>query len=146
MKYDKCMRNNSCKNCKEKSCEMETLKYHEHITIDYKLDNWNDTINKCRSNYNYANKQKKKEMDVVRYHLLNIKKINKYPIKITCVWHIKNSNSDLDNKSLKSVLDQMQLSGILENDNVKHIQEISYKYLKDTKDYLEMYIDEMNGE
>lgn len=143
MDWNKCMKNGNCKNCKEKSCELETLKYHEHIIIDYKLDNWNDTINKCRSNYNYANKQKKKEMDIVRYHLLGIKQIKRYPIKITCVWHIKNSNSDLDNKSLKSVLDQMQLSGILENDNVKHIQEITYKYLKDNKDYLEMYIDEI---
>lgn len=45
--------------------------------------------------------------------------------------------------SIKSVLDQMQLQGILENDNVKHIQEITYKYLKDMEDYLEMYIDEL---
>ena len=46
----------------------------------------------------------------------------------------------LDNKSLKSVLDQMQLSSILENDNIKHINKITYEAIKDVKDYLEIEI------
>ena len=112
----------------------------EKIIIDYKLDNWNDTIGHCRNNRYGANKQKKKEMDIVRYHLLNVPKITKYPVKLVCTWHIKNMNSDLDNKSLKSVLDQMQLSGILENDNCKHIAEITHKAIKDEKDYLEIEV------
>ena len=35
------------------------------IVFDYEFDNWNDTIAKCRSNYYYANAQKKKEMEYV---------------------------------------------------------------------------------
>lgn len=112
------------------------------IIIDYKLKNWNDTINSCRNNKYGANKEKKKEMDIIRYYLLNIPKIEKYPIELYCKWHITNVNSDLDNKSLKSVLDQMQLSGILENDNSKHISKIIYEAIKDTKDYLEIEIKE----
>lgn len=138
MNYDRCMRNATCKTCSDRlRCNgMENQK----ITIDYKLDNWNETINKCRSNPYYANKQKKKEMDIIRYHLLGIKPIKHYPVKLKCIWHVVNMNSDLDNKSLKSVLDQMQLSGILENDNSKHIEEINHKVVKDTKDYLEIEI------
>ena len=113
------------------------------IVIDYKLENWNDTINRCRNNKYGANTHKKKEMDIVRYHLLNIPKIEKYPIKLNCTWHVVNMNSDLDNKSLKAVLDQMQLSGILENDNCKHISEINHKVIKDTKDYLVIEIEEV---
>lgn len=112
--------------------------------IDYKLDNWNDIINQCRTNKYGANTHKKKEMDIIRYYLLNMPKIRNYPVKLECIWHIKNMNSDLDNKSLKSVLDQMQLSGILENDNCKHINEITHKIIKDENDYLEIEITENN--
>lgn len=106
------------------------------IKIDYKLDNWNETINKSRRNVFIANNSKKKEMAIVKTFLDGIKPITKYPIKINCEWHIKNINSDLDNKSLKAVLDEMQITGILENDNVKHINEINHKAIKDKEDYL----------
>lgn len=111
-------------------------------TIDYKLDNWNDTIAKCRNNKYGANISKKKEMGIVKMFLLNGQKVKKYPVEIHCKWHIKNSNSDLDNKSLKSVLDEMQEIGILENDNIKHINKITYEAIKDNKDYLEIEIKE----
>ena len=113
------------------------------IVIDYKLDNWNDTIAHCRSNKYGANNRKKKEMSVIRYFLLGVKPIKKYPIKLNCTWHVNNFNSDLDNKSLKSVLDCMQKMGILENDNIKHIREINHKAIKDEKDFLEIEIEEM---
>ena len=112
------------------------------IKIDLKLFNWNDTINHCRNNKYSANNIKKKEMEAIGYYLRGIEPIKKYPIKINCEWHIKNVNSDLDNKSIKAVLDQMQVMGILENDNIKHISEINYKAIKDTSDYLILEIEE----
>lgn len=114
------------------------------ITINYKLDNWNEIINLNRRNKFMAAKRKKVEMGYIRYFLTGKHKITHYPIKITCIWHVKNIGSDLDNKSIKSVLDAMQLSEILENDNIAHINEITYKAVKDKKDYLEMIIDETN--
>jgi Holliday junction resolvase RusA-like endonuclease len=112
------------------------------IIIDYKLDNWNDTIAHNRANRYAGAIRKKKEMDIIKYFLIGKPKITEYPIRIDCTWHIKNINSDLDNKSLKSVLDAMQQVGILENDNIKHIQEINHKAVKDNKDYLELDIKE----
>lgn len=112
------------------------------VKIDLKLDNWNEIINNCRNNKYGANNRKKKEMQQIGYFIKQMKKIEKYPIKISCRWHIKNVNSDLDNKSIKSVLDCMQHIGILENDNIKHITEINYKAIKDTKDFLEIEVDE----
>ena len=79
-------------------------------------------------------------MGYIKYFLLNKPKIVKYPIKIVCIWHTKNFGSDLDNKSIKAVLDEMQVLGILENDNISHISEITYKAFKDKRDYLEMEI------
>ena len=49
-------------------------------------------------------KRKKVEMSYIRYFLIGIPKITKYPIKIICTWHVKNIGSDLDNKSIKAVL------------------------------------------
>ena len=112
----------------------------EKIVIQYKLDNWNTTIAHCRNNKYGANKRKIQEMNIIKEYLQNCSKIEHYPIKLICTWHIKNMNSDLDNKSLKSVLDQMQLSGILENDNCKHISEITHKVVKDKKDFLEIEV------
>lgn len=110
------------------------------IIVDYKLDNWNDTININRRNKFMAAKRKKIEMGYVRYFLVGKPKIEKYPVKLICTWHVKNMGSDLDNKSIKAVLDEMQELGILENDNITHINEITYKAVKDKKDYLEMNI------
>lgn len=113
------------------------------ILIDYKLDNWNETININRRNKYAAASKKKKEMEIIRNFLIGKPKITKYPIRLNCIWHVKNVGSDLDNKSLKSVLDSMQEAGILENDNCKHINEINHKAVKDVKDYLEIEIEEI---
>ena len=113
------------------------------IIIDYKLDNWNETIACNRANRYVGANRKKKESRIVMMYLLGIKPIKKYPIQLNCTWHVSNLNSDLDNKSLKVVLDTMQSMGILENDNIKHIPMINHKAVKDKKDYLEIDIEEI---
>ena len=110
------------------------------IIIDTKLKTWNEIINQNRQNKYMANKIKQDEMSIIAYYLLSTPKIKKYPVKIICKWHVKNVNSDLDNKSIKTVLDIMQKMEILENDNIKHITGIEYQAIKDDKDYLEMEI------
>lgn len=116
------------------------------IEIDYKLDNWNDTININRRNRYAGASKKRKEMDIVKGFLNKENVIKEYPIRLKCKWHVKNMNSDLDNKSLKAVLDCMQEIGILENDNIKHIPEIEYKAIKDKEDYLEIEIEAIKKE
>lgn len=108
------------------------------LKLPIKLHNWNEIINANRRNKYLGASLKKKEMEVIEKYIPN-GKITKYPIKITCIWHIKNSQADLDNKCIKSILDQMQKSGILENDNIKHINEITYKAVKDKEEYVEIY-------
>lgn len=110
------------------------------ILIDHKLDNWNDIIGQNRSNRYFGASKKKKEMELIKAYIGNISKIEKYPIKLNCIWHVRNMNSDLDNKCLKSVLDCMQEMGILENDNIKHITEINHKAVKSDRDYLELEV------
>jgi len=110
------------------------------IVIDYKFLNLNETINISRRNVYMANNSKKKEMEVVRMSTIGIKKIENYPVEIVFLWHIKNINSDLDNKLPKVILDSLVESKILENDSLKYISKITHTYVKDKKDYVEMEI------
>lgn len=110
--------------------------------VDYKLSNWNEIIAYNRANKFIGAKEKKKEMNIIKLFILNVPKIEKYPIKLKCIWHTTNMGSDLDNKSIKSLLDEMQVMEILENDNCKHINEITHKVVKDKKDYLEVEVEE----
>ena len=115
------------------------------IVIDYKLNNWNDTIRFNRINKFVGAREKKAEMNILKIFLLNKPKVTKYPIRLNCTWHTTNLGSDLDNKSLKAVLDAMQEYGIIENDNIKHIPEINHKAVKDLKDYLVIDIEEIQN-
>ena len=110
------------------------------MKIELKLDNWNDTINHCRYNKYSANLIKQKEMQQIAYFLKDMKPITEYPIQIVFTWHIKNIRSDLDNKSVKSILDCMQKLGIIENDNIKYINKITHIAIKDSCDYVEVDI------
>lgn len=110
------------------------------VNIMLKLDNWNDTINLCRTNKYYANLHKQDEMKDISYFIRRIPPITKYPIEIIFKWHMKNSRSDLDNKSCKSILDCMQKLKILENDNIKHINAIHNYAILDKTEYVEMEI------
>ena len=113
------------------------------IIIDYKLDNWNNVISHNRANKYVGASYKKKEMGIVKLFLSNVPKIEKYPIRLNCIWHTTNLGSDLDNKCLKAVLDAMQEVGILKNDNIKHIPEINHKAVKDLKDFLVIEVEEL---
>ena len=112
--------------------------------IDMKLDNWNNIIGRCRSNKIGANTHKQKEMKYLSYYMMGLPKIKNYPIEMTFTWHIKSLLSDLDNKSIKSILDEMQILGILENDNIKCINKITHIAVNDKKEYVEIEIKENN--
>lgn len=110
------------------------------VVIPLKLFNWNDIISQCRTNKYYANTHKKQEMKDISWFVKDIPPITKYPIKMVFTWHIKNSRKDLDNMSIKSTLDCLQNLGILENDNIKHIDTIIHKAVKDDTEFVEMEI------
>lgn len=113
------------------------------INIMLKLDNWNDIIKQCRANKYYANTHKKQEMKDISWFVRQIPPITKYPVEIEFRWHITNVRCDLDNKSVKSILDCLQNLGILENDNIKHINKITHIAIPDKIEYVEMEIKEV---
>lgn len=110
------------------------------IKIPLKLENWNDIINSNRINKYVGANHKKKEMKDISWFVKQIPPITKYPIKLVFTWHVTNLRKDLDNMSIKSILDCMQELNILENDNIKHINQITHIAVKDESEYVEMEI------
>lgn len=92
-----------------------------------------------------ANKLKKDEMEVVKLSTIGIPTIEDYPMEIVFLWHIKNINSDLDNHIPKNIIDGLVNAGILKNDSLKYISKITHTYIKDKKDYVEVYIEEKSS-
>ena len=110
------------------------------VVIPIKLSNWNEIINQNRINKYLANNHKQQEMNDISWYIRKIPPIKEYPIQITFTWHVKNQGKDLDNMSIKSILDSMQELGILENDNINHISAIHHYAVKDKEEYVEMEI------
>ena len=115
------------------------------VIIDYKFENINTYVNRCRTNPFYANKIKQNETNISMIAFKNIPKITKYPIELIFTWHIKNKTSDLDGKLPKNIIDGLVRAGKIEDDNVKFIQKITHIYQQDTKDSVEIEIKALNS-
>lgn len=115
------------------------------VKIDYKFENINTYINKCRTNQFYANKIKQQETELSRLAFINIPKITDYPIELIFTWHIKTKTSDLDGKLPKNIIDGLVRAGKIEDDNVKYIQKITHIYEQDIKDSVEIEIKALNS-
>lgn len=113
------------------------------IIIDYKFENLNTYINKCRTNVYVANKIKQQETELSALAFTRIPKIDKYPIRITFYWHIKSKIADLDGRLSKNIIDGLVRAGKIPDDNVKYIQEIKHIYIEDKKDYVEIELEKM---
>ena len=113
------------------------------ITIDYKFESMNSYIGKCRTNIYVANKIKQKETQLSMLAFSRIPKIEKYPIKLVFTWHMKSKIADLDGRFAKNIIDGLVRAKKIPDDNVKYIQEIVHKYKQDTKDYVEIEMEEL---
>ena len=113
------------------------------ILIKHKFDSVNEYINKCRSNYFYANKTKQQETNLSAMAFINIPILDKFPIELIFNWHIKSKVADLDGRLPKNIIDGLVRAGRIPDDNVKYIQRITHNYIADKEDYVEVEIKEI---
>ena len=105
------------------------------IKIPFLPKTTNEQIAMNRANKFMANKYKK-DVENELFYIFKEQKLKKLIgfIELKCTFYISNFNRDCDNLigSLKYVFDSMQKSGIIENDNLNHIQlkELEYKKVK----------------
>jgi len=107
---------------------MQTFKISE------RLPGLNEYINACRRN-KFAGAKMKKDTDNLIGWFINIAHLKPIgePIKVIFEWHIKKDRRDLDNiaSAKKFILDALQKTGILPNDNKKFVQGFTDKFLYD---------------
>lgn len=110
------------------------------IYIDYDPPNWNNYINLERTNKYAANNLKQKEKKIVKYATIGKKYTGSYPVELVVKKHFKTRKGDLDNVRIKGLLDGLVTSGVLKNDNLKHITRIILEPVFDGKEGIEIEI------
>lgn len=112
------------------------------FTIPFRLPSLNEYIDKCRGNrYGGANFKKSVENNIML--ILNTRKfLIVSPVHITFVWHEPNKKRDKDNVAFakKFILDALQKSGRLQNDNNRYIEGFTDKFVYDGTEGVEVYI------
>lgn len=106
------------------------------VEIPMRLPSLNTYINECRRNRYAGAKFKANLESEIAVFLSGLPRIEK-PIKITFLWVEENRRRDLDNLcySKKFILDAMVKSGVISNDNRKHVAAFTdtFEYAKESK-------------
>lgn len=107
----------------------ETKKAAQKIKIVGKIPSLNEYIEACRRNAHCGARLKYKIEAGIIPQLAKLKKIEN-PVHITFIWHEVDKRRDKDNVSAgkKFILDAMQKSGKLINDNNKYIAGFTDKF------------------
>ena len=108
------------------------------ISLFYPFDppNWNKYISFERANKHAASSLKKREKERVKELFEGIKYGGGYPVELEIRPHFKDQRRDLDNTRYKGILDGLVACGVIENDNLKHIQRIIIEPVFDDVDGL----------
>ena len=103
--------------------ETTGTKWEYVIEIPMKLPSLNDYIRACRGNKYGANNIKKTLESEIAYYLAPLPRFEK-PVKIHFLWIEETKRRDYDNIAFakKFILDALQKSGKLKNDNRKWVK------------------------
>lgn len=102
------------------------------FTIDSRLPSLNEVIDKNRISSKKGNKLKRETQDLIQYYILmgkrngHLKPVNSQ-IGVVFVWCEHNKKRDVDNiiSSAKFILDAMQETEIIHNDNQSYVKQVS---------------------
>lgn len=118
------------------------------IKIPFRLPSLNEYIDKCRGNrYGGANFKKSVERDIMI--ILNTQHfLITSPVHVTFIWHEPNSRRDKDNVAFakKFILDALQKSGRLKNDNNNYIAGFTDRFVYDRSEGVEVIIEEVQND
>ena len=111
--------------------------------IPFRLPSLNEYIDKCRSN-RYGGAAFKKSVENNIIIILNTRHfLIESQVHITFIWHEPNRKRDKDNVAFakKFILDALQKSGRLKNDNNRYISGFTDSFVYDGTEGVEVIID-----
>jgi Holliday junction resolvase RusA-like endonuclease len=93
------------------------------IEIPFRLPSLNDYVSANRGNKYGGNSHKQSVEDDILWCLKKIKSKISNPVRLKFIWYEQNKNRDKDNVAFakKYILDALQKSGILPNDNNQYV-------------------------
>ena len=99
------------------------MKQVSKVFVDGKLPSINDYIDACRANKYKAAKMKREAEDLIIAQTLQLQQITR-PVFFRFTWYEKTTQRDPDNvcAAKKFILDALQKSGKLKNDNAKWVR------------------------
>lgn len=111
--------------------------------IDEQLPSLNDYINKLKSPNRIVGVSFKRKVDdicacYIMQNYRELKQICAEPVIIVFEWHEKSKRRDVDNvySGKKYILDAMQKTGVLDNDNPSHVVDVCDSIHYGDKDYV----------
>lgn len=119
------------------------------LVLPYMPMNWNEYIGRERGSKYAANNIKQAEKQIVESYCRLIR--NKdgspamytggYPAQVTIRPHFSAKRADLDNTRYKGIIDGLVSCGVIQNDNLKHIQRIVLEPIFDDIEAIEIIIE-----
>ena len=119
------------------------------FVIENKLPSLNELLAACNRNHFVGAKLKRDVEEMIGWFIQ--KAVNAgtlhptdKPVRFRIVWHERTKKRDPDNivSGKKYILDALQKQGILPNDNRKYVKGFTDEIVDDTRDYVEVEIEE----
>ena len=108
-----------------------------------RLPGLNDYTRACRSHWSKGAKMKRQVEEDIAWHILAARGAHKLrpvhgPVVLYIEWHESDRRRDLDNtvSAKKFILDAMQKTGIIPNDDREHVRQIADEIVDDDKDFV----------
>lgn len=119
---------------------------NNRFVIDYKLPSLNEYVKACRAN-KYAGAKFKSDVELLISACINKAKVTptQQQSEIFIEWHEKTKRRDVDNiqSAQKFILDALQKSQIIENDNRQFVKNTYHKIIDDDRDFVVVEICEV---
>ena len=116
--------------------------------INEKLPSLNELINANRHNRFKGAKMKEEIDDIISLYIMQARARGDIePIDQPCIifidWHERTKKRDVDNiqSSQKFILDALQKTGIILNDNQRYVRQIYHEVIQDKSDYVKVRIE-----
>lgn len=102
-----------------------------HLDFNLRLPSWNEVISKDRTNRFLGAKMKKETQESIYWLLMSQKAPKLISVgKLVFTFTSPNTKRDLDGFCIKPVLDAFVQYGLIEDDSVKYIDNIEFKWVK----------------